>query len=472
MKKFILIAVCLLLVALLTLGVCMYAIGENKDISKPYDMGSEITVTPPEDTPEAQKEMEKKFSVYNHVTEENGKKILTLFSEEQAEEQWMKRRSGEEFRLTYDEILFLINDSARLYETYDEIVLSNVPFVHIVTSGTSVGCGLPPGLAKTIQPSPKEAAALTFRGETEHFALRMREITDIIVYRLFMLDSGLRPVNEQGLASNREDEMQYVPKITVEGVSYYDFLASVTDESIRAGHLVDYIYDTLPAYTYSNYWALLLDDGRNGGEDAYRQALVKHLLCGEVSANVFADFEAEYTVLTFGGSVEQIAPDTFKRTCLLPANEQNESAPVWELKASYLTAYQTSAFSSAPSVPDIFFFSGEEKIFCFRLYGDTCWKYLGDPEAVVNAIVSGTPVGTFGEGDVFYRVDLDNGTSVLLPATDAYDGETLAAAQVIATDGGVPGEFSLCVPKAFADLMRRIAKPYVEKALGAEGGLT
>ncbi|MBQ2253814.1 MAG: hypothetical protein II325_01510, partial [Clostridia bacterium] len=84
MKKFILIAVCLLLVALLTLGVCMYAIGENKAESKPYDMGETVSVAP-EDTPEAQKEMEQKFSVYNHVTEEDGKKILTLFSEEQAE---------------------------------------------------------------------------------------------------------------------------------------------------------------------------------------------------------------------------------------------------------------------------------------------------------------------------------------------------------------------------------------------------
>ena len=36
------------------------------------------------------------------------------FSEEQAEEQWAKRENGEDFRLTYDEILFLINDSARL----------------------------------------------------------------------------------------------------------------------------------------------------------------------------------------------------------------------------------------------------------------------------------------------------------------------------------------------------------------------
>ncbi|MBR6553854.1 MAG: SseB family protein, partial [Clostridia bacterium] len=124
MKKFILIAVCLLLVALLTLGVCMYAIGESKAESKPYDMGETVSVAP-EDTPTAQEEMEQKFSVYNHVTEENGKKILTLFSEEQAEEQWTKRENGEEFRLTYDEILFIISDSQRLYETYDEIILTN-----------------------------------------------------------------------------------------------------------------------------------------------------------------------------------------------------------------------------------------------------------------------------------------------------------------------------------------------------------
>lgn len=372
----------------------------------------------------------------------------------------MKRRSGEEFRLTYDEILFLIGDSARLYETYDEIVLSNVPFEHIVSSG--FGGGLPAGLAKTIQPSPKEAVALTFRGETEHFALRMREITDIIVYRLYMLDSGLRPVQEQGLASNREEEMQYVPTITVEGVSCYDFLAAATDELIRAWLLVDYLYDSLPAYTYRNYWALLLDDGRNGGEDAYRQALVKHLICGEVSANALSGFKSECTVLTFGGLVEQIAPDTFQRTCLLPTAEMEETAPVWELKASYLTAYQSSGLSSIASAPDIWFFSGEEETYCTRLYGDTCWKYLGDPEAVVNAIAGGKPVGILGEGEAFYRVDLDNGTAILLPATEEYDGDTLAAAQIVAADGGVPGELYLCVSKEFADLIRRIAKPYVE----------
>ncbi|MBQ5791921.1 MAG: hypothetical protein IIW19_04360, partial [Clostridia bacterium] len=189
MKKFIIMAVSLLLTALLALVGCMYAIGENKAESKPYDMGETVSVAP-EDTPEAQKEMEKKFSVYNHVTEENGKKILTLFSEEQAEEQWMKRKNGEEFRLTYDEILFIISDSQRLYETYDEIILPDAE----VSNAAADAIGGSPlfGLARTIRPSPAEAAALTFHGETEHFALRMREITDIIVYRLWMLDSRMR----------------------------------------------------------------------------------------------------------------------------------------------------------------------------------------------------------------------------------------------------------------------------------------
>jgi hypothetical protein len=150
-------------------------------------------------------------------------------------------------------------------------------------------------------------------------------------------------------------------------------------------------------------------------------------------------------------------PQTFETSDLLYAR-----APVWELKASYLTAYQSSELSSIASAPDIWFFSGEEETYCTRLYGDTCWKYLGDPEAVVNAIVGGNPVGILGEGEAFYRVDLDNGTAILLPATEEYDGDTLAAAQIVAADGGVPGELYLCVSKEFADLIRRIAKPYVE----------
>jgi hypothetical protein len=54
-KKFIIMAVSLLLTALLALAGCMYAIGENKAESKPYDMGETVSVAP-EDTPEAQKE--------------------------------------------------------------------------------------------------------------------------------------------------------------------------------------------------------------------------------------------------------------------------------------------------------------------------------------------------------------------------------------------------------------------------------
>ena len=54
MKKFIIMAVSLLLTALLALAGCMYAIGENKAESKPYDMGETVSVAP-EDTPEAQK---------------------------------------------------------------------------------------------------------------------------------------------------------------------------------------------------------------------------------------------------------------------------------------------------------------------------------------------------------------------------------------------------------------------------------
>jgi hypothetical protein len=446
-KKFIIMAVSLLLTALLALAGCMYAIGENKAESKPYDMGETVSVAP-EDTPEAQKEMEKKFSVYNHVTEENGKKILTLFSEEQAEEQWTKRQSGEEFRLTYDEILFLINDSVRIYETYDEIILPDAE----VSNAAADAIGGSPlfGLARTIRPSPAEAAALTFHGETEHFALRMREITDIIVYRLWMLDSRMKNVGLKGVSYGGETYFSYV---SVEGVNSDQFPHRLLNDEVFVEFPYDHIY-----FTYGSCWALLLDEGENSTSEDYIASLVKHLYCRIMGGNGFEEFEAEYPLLFFMGSeADMMNPQTFETSDLLYAR-----APVWELKASYLTAYQSFELSSIASAPDIWFFSGEEETYCTRLYGDTCWKYLGDPEAVVNAIVGGKPIGILGEGEAFYRVDLDNGTAILLPATEEYDGDTLAAAQIVAADGGVPGELYLCVSKEFADLIRRIAKPYVE----------
>ena len=72
------------------------------------------------------KKLQQKFSVYQTEAERDGKRTLTLFTREQTERLLAVRENGERTPLSYDEILFLINDSIRLYERCDEIVLTGL----------------------------------------------------------------------------------------------------------------------------------------------------------------------------------------------------------------------------------------------------------------------------------------------------------------------------------------------------------
>ena len=433
MKKFILIAVCLLLVALITLGVCMYAIGENKDISKSYDMGSEITVTPPEDTPEAQKEMEKKFSVYNHVSETiSGKKVLTLFSEEQAEEQWAKRQNGEQFRLTYDEILFLIGDSLRLYETYDAIVLTNAQEYDLLN----------PAMGETIHPELAEIVT-SFRGEADEHYQRMADVGQIAVYRLALLDSRLRKAEFEGLRSDGE---RYVDRVTVEGVSSEQFAFVEPDGGMSSGEI---LYN--PSYLHGSYWVLMPEDGKIANEEAYLESLVKHLLCAEIGGNVLQNFTAEYPVLKLETYPCVVDPQTFETAYMLEAHQ-----PLWELKASYLSPY-LSPSSSTAYYPELTLRKGAHtarKLFLtFEVFGA-----LDPRDAIVVAAKTGEQVGTLEAGEEFIELDLNNGTSILLPTTDAYDGETLAAAAMVESAYDYESNaLRLCIPKSLADALRDLA---------------
>ncbi len=491
MKKFILIAVCLLLVALITLGVCMYAIGENKDISKPYDMGSEITVTPPEDTPTAQEQMEKKFSVYNHVSETiSGKKILTLFSEEQAEEQWTKRQNGENFRLTYDEILFLINDSARLYETYDEIILTNASEYGVASTEHE----------ELVVTDHLQRTGLTYDGEREMYYLREQALAELIRYRLFMLDSGMRRVElkyDPNIHKSVSPNGESVPA-TQATVTLDDVTKTLTVPVSGEQALLELIYMTSEWYPPVELalWALLPENTSDIGA-VYREALVNHLFCAASGyAEALEGFEVTSSVLVIrGGHVRLTDQRTGEcvRTELSPFSmpfsdsletffvEVEEWLPNWELKASYLKAYQPSGLTSfvSDARPRIWLCLNDGYWGPRNMTGlwdeeeEALWETLGDPEAVISAVSEGEPVGTLSEGIPYYRVDMGNGTSLLIPLSGERDGEALAAAAVVETAGEHDGsDLFLCIPKAFADLMRRIAKPHVEKALGAEGGLT
>lgn len=181
----------LLLASSLVLTGCMYAIVSDKGATKAYDISSqsELSVNHPiiEDAPVAQNEMQKKFGVYLHEEDEN---TVTLFSEEQYAELKATRENGKRTPLTYDEILFLVNDSISLYFKYDEIRLTNGNRDNITPLLSSQS-----GNARIISTVYKDLSASAAYSEAEQaYEKMLTDIYEIIYYRIYMHDAGFEAV--------------------------------------------------------------------------------------------------------------------------------------------------------------------------------------------------------------------------------------------------------------------------------------
>ncbi|MBQ4298364.1 MAG: hypothetical protein II771_08710 [Clostridia bacterium] len=136
--------------------------------------------------PASQKKLKQKFSAYQTESERDGKRILTLFTPEQTKKLLAARETGERKPLSFDEILFLINDSIRLYESCDEIVLtgaSSLPFFPENRKGDAPD--------HRILCERGDLSALAYGEALRRYQCKLRDIRTMIVYRIWLLDAGL-----------------------------------------------------------------------------------------------------------------------------------------------------------------------------------------------------------------------------------------------------------------------------------------
>ena len=82
------------------------------------ETSGDVTVTDPS-KPVTQEQLTAKFAEYTHVSEENGKKVVTLYSADQIAAINARRATGEQMPMSNDEVLYLINDTVKLFEGYD-----------------------------------------------------------------------------------------------------------------------------------------------------------------------------------------------------------------------------------------------------------------------------------------------------------------------------------------------------------------
>ena len=113
-------AVCLLAVTVL----CIFAhIPESRSVNSSELSPTIINIG---GVPISQQRLSEKYGVYTHENYENGKKTVTVFSDEQIKELKDRRNRGEWLCLNAEEAMYLINDTVSLFESFDTVIINTL----------------------------------------------------------------------------------------------------------------------------------------------------------------------------------------------------------------------------------------------------------------------------------------------------------------------------------------------------------
>ena len=185
--KFFTIVISLLLLSSVILTGCMYAIAADNGEMKPYDLNGQKSSSESdggkapghilEDAPAPQDLLKEKFKSMYEISEDG--KSITVISEDYLSKYWQSNYEKEVIHsLTTEEVYFIIQDSIRIYEEYDEVVLTGFASV---SSMMQVAERFPFVEGKTIKTQPDVTPYYDW-DDTE-------AIYEIILYRLKALSS-------------------------------------------------------------------------------------------------------------------------------------------------------------------------------------------------------------------------------------------------------------------------------------------
>ena len=181
--KFFTIVISLLLLSSIILTGCMYAIAADNGEMKPYDLNGQKQNSDSsggnivEDAPLAQDSLQAKFEEMYEISEDG--KTITVISQDYLSNYWYSNYEKEVIKsLTTEEVYFIIQDSIRIYEEYDEVVLTGYASI---SSMMQVAERFPFVEGKTIKTQPDVTPYYEW-DDTE-------AIYEIILYRLKALSS-------------------------------------------------------------------------------------------------------------------------------------------------------------------------------------------------------------------------------------------------------------------------------------------
>lgn len=244
--KFIVSAVGIILSSVLLLTGCMAAIVANPDTSRPYQL-STIPQTIPEaesnanadtvhqslidspyvlvetpvdpalqETPVSQEELKAKFSAMYAFSE--GNKTVSVISESYLKDFWNSNYEKEVVHsLSIGEVMYIIQDSIRIYNEYDTVILTGFS---ANTSDTAISARFPALEEQTIDPKPDD------RDQARE------DIRKIIQYRLQAFSSPKAFFTVAEMMEYRKTDMATVPELCREVFFYIPNYSADTNRNL------------------------------------------------------------------------------------------------------------------------------------------------------------------------------------------------------------------------------------------------
>jgi len=462
--KFFIIVISIILLFSIVLGVCIGCISSYEG-ERTYDTDESFMSVIGGIASQA--DMQKKFGVYNHVETDSENTVLYIFSEEQADNIISQRKDGKKFYLTYDEALFLINDSTRLYFEYDTVVLNGAYDTGILSPESSLS-------AKTINCYHGDFSEFNYDSAVQAYNQMLNDINNIIRHRIAMLDSRIIPV--------------VVVQHEFSGPYGYGFRFSFEG---------DYDFEEKKdplEWCRSEQYVIVFDDGKST-EDEYK-ALVKSTLFSkyplvysyfpdkseDTSENKTYTQVYEYPFIQFYGFVSSEYEGISSGYIFLPVNpgisatnttnQTNKVFPSQEITDKCPQWYLTPEYFNTDSITiDLVMYDNINSKRSWELTTITdksiindIISALGDLQAVCDTVNNEKENVIYDYkqyDDCFFVLDLNNGTSVVLPvstylktAANVYKSTSKTSCIPLLYDS---------FPAEFIDTVRDICKPYADE---------
>lgn len=465
--KFFIIIISILLLFSITLGSCISIISSYRKEQSYNTDESFMSVIGGIST---QREMQEKFGVYNHEKNdsENGKTVLQIFSEDQAVNITNLKANGKTLSLTYDEALFLINDSVRLYFEYDTIELYGAYITGILSAESSLS-------SKAIDCYHGDFSEFNYDGAVQAYNQMLNDIYSIIYHRIAMLDSRLTTVAV--IQHEFSGPPGYGFAISFEGDYAFDERKDPLEFSRQKQHVIvfddgksteeeykELVKATLLKKYPPVYFPGLSDTSEDNSDDDINEQIYDYpfiQLCGFSSEyEDTVSSAAGYTFFPVNPAVS-VTNTNNQTNRVFPHKELADLCPQWRLAPEYFNTdsitvnlkwyynnanlrktYQVASITDKQIISEIINSLGELQTISDAINNDN-----ENPETSI-----------YAEEQCFYEIDLNNGTSVILPVNEEYK-----TAACIYNSNENPYSIPVLyngIPEGFINTVRSVCKPY------------